>query len=88
MTTSINEEKNTSREIDTTEVNDFTMVEETLDGQNSQTCTDSSLQESGMIDHATESIDVIVKDAFIQVCDELSPTSLVEKLQRLLSKRL
>lgn len=87
MPTSINEEKNTSREIDNTEVNDFRMNEGVLEDQNSQDMAEDQSNEFATVDDATESIDVIVKDAFAQICDEASPSRLIEKLQSLLTRR-
>lgn len=88
MPISTNEEKNTSREIDNSEVNNFRMNEGTFDDQTSQSTAGETSTECSVIDDATESIDVIVKDAFARVCDEASPSSLIEKLQKLVIRRL
>lgn len=88
MTTSINEEKNTSREIDNSEVNDFRMNDGTFDDENSQrTATGPSNENATFVD-TTESIDVILKDAFAPICDEAPSSNLIEKLQNLLNRRL
>lgn len=86
MSWSINEEKNTSREIDQSEVNNFAMNNEHEEDRKYSSSAEISDEENAGVFAATESIDVMVQDAFSHVHNEISSNRLLEKIQQLLFK--